>query len=381
MRILQVIDSLEPRYGGPGELVSQATAELRACGDQVEIAAFRDATAGLGPAVGRYGYSRNGARWLAANVQRFDGVVIHGIWQHSALAAARSSFARGIPYFIYPHGALDHALPRLYPIRHLKKLAYWELFGRAILERSAGVCFASDSEASRATAYRADYHALRTGCGIRPPPARNEPAIEALHARFPGLRDSLVLLFMGRIDPIKGLDILFGAFADFRKQANAKLIIAGEGQAKYVRHLRELATSLGCADSIAWAGILTGEDKWAAFHRADLFVLASQQDSLGVAAVEALATGTPVLVTNRVGICDSVIAYDAGVVCEYDQDAISAGLRRWLSHDAGREDAVGANAIRCYEENFTAVAAVTRLRSALAAGTPATEYGILRSGR
>ena len=372
MRVLHVIDSVAVTEGGPAECVAQLAAGQAALGDAVEVLATKDApdeAAGrgglivhaVGPAAGRYGYNAAASEWLQGNIQRFDAVVIHGIWQHGALAAGRASHRASLPYFVYPHGALDHDLPRRYPLRHAKKRAYWSLFGRALLERAAAVCFTSDMEARRATAYTGHWTSTVVGSGVDPPALAGDAA--DLRERFETLAGKPTLVFIGRLDPIKGLDVLVEAFARLTtSHPDCRLLIVGRGGDEYGASLRARAARLGCAERIVWAGVLSGADKWAAIRSAQALVLPSHRDSFGVVVAEAMAVGRPVIVTNRVGTSEIVAACGAGIVCDDDVQGVHEALARFLSAD---REAMSQAALRCYGENFRADAAAKRLRAAI----------------
>jgi glycosyltransferase involved in cell wall biosynthesis len=376
MRILQVINSLDAADGGPAELALQLCSSLSAGGDACELMVTRPVAAPVqarlgrtpvhcvGPAVGRYSYSSGARRWLDEHVARFDAVVIHGVWQHCAASAAAVAFARRVPYFVYPHGTLDAGLPAIYPIRHLKKVAYWHLVARSFMERAAGVCFTSEEERERATAFPGHWNPVVIGGGIEAPSAVREQDIEALLSRFPALRDHRVALYMGRLVPLKGVDMLIRAFSRVRAVApGCRLLIAGEGTGGYERRLAAQARACGCDDTVVFAGALAGAEKWAAFRIAELFALPSHRDSFGVAVVEALASATPVLVTRAVGIAPIVQRCGAGFVCSDDEGDLARTLERALS--APTTPAMRAAARRCYEENFSARETGARLKASI----------------
>ena len=125
-------------------------------------------------------------------------------------------------------------------------------------------------------------------------------AREGFFARFPQLRDKRLLLFLGRLHEKKGCELLIEAFAEIQRAAPGELHLVLAGPAaneQYLQQLQELARR--ASGAITFTGMLTGESKWGAFSAADVFVLPSHQENFGIAVVEAMACGTPVLVSNK----------------------------------------------------------------------------------
>jgi glycosyltransferase involved in cell wall biosynthesis len=164
-----------------------------------------------------------------------------------------------------------------------------------------------------------------------------------LRARYPQLAGRPVILFLSRVDPKKGLDLLLAAFAEVRRRMpNAALVIAGEGDSAFVSRLHSQAAQLGIEADTVWTGFIEGKQRVAALREADVFVLPSYSENFGVAVVEAMACGLPVIVSDQVGIHRELTAADAGVVtpCEHGRVAEAIlqvlsdeGLRSRLSHN------------------------------------------------
>jgi glycosyltransferase involved in cell wall biosynthesis len=140
------------------------------------------------------------------------------------------------------------------------------------------------------------------------------------------------LLFLSRLDPKKGLDLLLPAFARvLKRHPTAHLTVAGHGPAAFVDGLKQQAHELRIQPSVAWAGFLQGEEKIRAFARADLFVLPSHSENFGLAVVEAMGAGLPVVVSDQVGIHREISSSGAGLVAECTVDSLEAALLRLLS--------------------------------------------------
>ncbi len=138
-----------------------------------------------------------------------------------------------------------------------------------------------------------------------------------------------MLLFVGRLNPIKGLDLLLNAFAQTRASAPEwVLVIAGTGDETFVRELRSQAKRHNIDDALIWTGYVDATQKAAALAAADVFVLPSYSESFGIAAAEALASGLPIVLTENCGLADGVAANGAGVVVPSDAKALADALTR-----------------------------------------------------
>src|SRR3954470_21663748 len=136
MKILQIIGTVNPAYGGPVAVFEQLSAELNRMGHSTERVTLDGAgdewldkrtfdVHVLGPSIGRYRYSKRLLPWLRRNAHRFDAVIVHGIWQYQSLAVRRALKCLNVPYFVYVHGALDPWFRERFPLKHWKKWLYW----------------------------------------------------------------------------------------------------------------------------------------------------------------------------------------------------------------------------------------------------------------
>ena len=153
------------------------------------------------------------------------------------------------------------------------------------------------------------------------------------HRQYPGLRDRHVVLFLSRLDEIKGLDLLLPAFAILRRQMdNVSLIVAGGGTASYAARLRQMARTLGIEADITWTGFIDEKQKFSAMAGATVFVLPSYSENFGIAVVEAMACGLPVVVSDRVAIHGEVSAARAGLVVPCNIDALAKSMESILKN-------------------------------------------------
>jgi glycosyltransferase involved in cell wall biosynthesis len=144
---------------------------------------------------------------------------------------------------------------------------------------------------------------------------------------YPELKDKLVFLFLSRIDQKKGLDLLLSAFAQAHMQVpETALVIAGDGSSTLITELKSHAARLGISDAVLWTGFLSGQRKREAFAMANVFVLVSYSENFCVAAVEAMASGLPIILSNRVALHDRISQTGAGLVVPCSTEAVADAM-------------------------------------------------------
>jgi glycosyltransferase involved in cell wall biosynthesis len=376
LRVLHILPSLDPRSGGVAEAVVQLVRHMTPLGCASEVVTL-DAPDGpafdrveapvhrVGPGRGFYGLSLPLVRWLRANRARFDAFVVHGIWQFHSVAAWSGVVGSRTPLFVFPHGMLDPWFQHAYPKKHLKKRIYWALLEQWVFNRAERVLFTCETELELARRpFLNDRHRLAVnGFGIDSVPGDDEVPAHAFSDAFPAVRNKRVLLFLSRIHEKKGCDLLIDAFADIAADdPDLCLVIAGPGEPALLDQLKRMAASRGIADRIVWTGMLGGVLKWSALRMAEVFVLPSHQENFGIAVVEALASRTPVIITNKVNIWREIEASGGGWVCDDTRDSVADVLRRWARDTtAASREAMRDTALACYARHFRIETAARQL--------------------
>ena len=381
MRILNVISSTDPDGGGVAEAVRQIGLVLRERGYTNEIVCLDAPDApwlsnsslpvhALGPGRTGYLYSSALLPWLKANVSRFDTVLVHGLWQYGSFATWRALRGTQTPYYVYPHGMLDPWFKRTFPLKHLKKSLYWPWAEYRVLRDARAVLFTCEEEKRLA---RQSFRLYRVreevvALGTAPPPNDSGEARNAFLAAWPHLKEKRLLLFLGRIHLKKGCDLLLEAFAKVAgTDTSLHLVMAGPDQIGLQTGLQQQAAALGISARVTWTGMLTGERKWGAFYAAEAFVLPSHQENFGIAVVEALACGLPVLISNQVNIWREIETDRAGLVAKDDLAGTTALLEHWLSLTPKDREEIQGNAKSCFARNFQIEQAAQNLLDVLCA--------------
>jgi glycosyltransferase involved in cell wall biosynthesis len=267
--------------------------------------------------------------------------IAHGLWQWPSVAAWKNFRSMGAPYLIFPHGMLDPWFKHTFPFKHLKKQAYWWLKQGRILREAKAVCFTTEEERRLAQRTFWPYRCREvvTGLGVTDPPFDAERQIDQFLHKFPQLRGKKTLLYLGRMHPKKGLDLLIRSFLR-EKRDGELLVLAGplEPVDRYMKNLQQ--ETKGHEDKIVWTGMLEGDLKWGALRSANALILPSHQENYGMVVAEALSVGTPVFLTDKVNLCREVVDAGAGFVAKDDQAGIDQLLAGWrMDKHAGIKEA------------------------------------------
>ena len=383
MRILHMIDSLSPDRGGPPEAVklllkayaAEGAGSEVVCLDKPDETFLRDIPCkvhALGQSYwGRFAFSPRLWQWLRANAGLYDAIVMNGIWTFPGVALLFATRRSRTPYGIFVHGALDPWFNRQYPLKYLKKLVYWPL-QYAVLRGAKAVFFTNtvEQDLARSSFQPAEWKSVVVPYGITGPdesgsgPARE---IEAFYQKLPEVRTRRYLLFLARLHEKKGCDLLLEAFAELRAMApDVDLVIAGPDHAGMEAKLKEKATQLGVAGRVHWPGMIGGEAKWGALRACDALVLPSHQENFGVAVVEALAAGRPVLISRQVNIWPEIQSDGVGLADEYTLQGTLRLLNRWFALTADERKAMVDRTRPCFNARFSMRETATVINGALA---------------
>ncbi|HVE16526.1 MAG TPA: glycosyltransferase [Chthoniobacterales bacterium] len=372
LRLLHAIASADPAGGGPIEGVRQISAINTRYNHEVEIvtldppdapflASFPYKIHALGPGITSYGFSIRFVEWLRANASQYDAVIVNGVWGFNALGtwlALRKT--REVPYMVFTHGMLDPWFKHRYPFKHLKKWLYWPWGLYPVLRDADAVLFTCERERQLAREsfwlYDCNEVVVRYGtAGIPDPDADYRSEFIAAH---PELAKTRNILFLGRVHPKKGPDLLLKAVAKLQHDGywdpkTMRIVMAGPADFGYATELKKLAVELGIGDSIYWTGMLSGGQKWGSFQAAEAFILPSHQENFGIAVAEALSARIPVLITHSVNISPDIAVDGAGLV---DEDTIVGTqrlLKKWFSLSKSDRDEMQEQARKTFLHRYT----------------------------
>ncbi|NJK49198.1 glycosyltransferase [Candidatus Gracilibacteria bacterium] len=347
MKILQIIPSVSLVYGGPSQMVLGLSAALAKEGIDVTIISTNsNGDAGQPPLdvpIGklisqdgyqilyfpcspfrRYKFSFDLLRWLAIHAKEYDLAHIHALFSPVCTAAATVARSRKLPYILRPLGTLDPA--DLQKKRQLKQL-YGYLLERPNLAGSAAIHFTSEEECKISERFGVQTKDLVIPLGVNIPEELQNSG--QIREKFGIERDRPLILFMSRIDPKKGLDLLIPAL---EKLLEARLqfhfVLAGTNpqDPNYEKQIRDRIATSQLSNCTTITGFVAGEFKQALLQEADLFVLPSYYENFGIAVTEAMAVGTPVVISDRVYIWEDVQKADAGWVSSTNVESLTETL-------------------------------------------------------
>lgn len=352
LRALHVIPALAPRYGGPSRVVFSMCRALRAMGVDAQVASTdADGPARLGDLGGAdapvptrlfarqwseaFKYSRPLARWLDGHVREFDVLHVHAVFSHACLAAARACRRSGVPYVVRPLGSLD---PWSLARSRVRKRVLWHAGVARMLQGAAAIHYTTDEERRLAELSLGLGRGAVVPLGVDDELFDSPAAPGAFAHRHVGLAGRPYVLFLARLHPKKGLELLLEAFAGLADgdRADWRLVVAGDGDPAYVLALRQRAERLDRDGRTLFVGWLDGAERLAALRGAGLFVLPSHQENFGLAAAEAMAARVPVVLSDRVNLAALVTAAGAGWVVPPDAAALRKALAAALRDGSGR---------------------------------------------
>lgn len=294
-------------------------------------------------------FSRPLSRALKKNIKSFDLVYIATVWSYPAAVAAYYCRKYNKPYIITPRGML---YPETFSRKAWKKWLYYRLILKQALEGASAIHYTSEDEAEKTHPFLGlNNPAIIIPNGIDLSEFRGAADSGRLKIRYPYLKDKEIILFLGRLNWKKGLDILIKAYKMLlRDRPEAHLLIAGgdeEGYGKKIKGwIRKSGMSYaekgldnnGKPAQVTFSGMLTGRDKIDAYAGSSIFVLPSYSENFAMTVAEAMSCGLVVIVSNKVGICREIQQDNAGIVINTRPEDLYRGMKLLLENPALRNE-------------------------------------------
>ncbi|WP_216901265.1 glycosyltransferase [Synechococcus sp. CCY 9618] len=348
MKVLHVVPSISPLRGGPSRAVIDMVSALRDQGVDAAILTTNDHGPGLHPDLitGRwqrhqgvpvlafprwsppiaplreFAFSPGLSLWLARHLRRYQLLHIHALFSYPSTSAMAQARWAGVPYLLRSIGQLS---PWSLSQSRGRKRWLLRLIERRNLEGAAAVHFTTPAERDEAAALGLRSPSLVLPLGVRSPqPPGQRPAEEGGGGGGP-----VRFLFLSRLHPKKQLENLLDALALLQRrhpEASWELAIAGDGESPYVAALQQRTRTNGIEGRCRWLGFVQGPAKWQALEQADWYVLPSAAENFGIAAVEALAAGTPVILSPEVAVAADVARSGAGLVSASNPETLAGTL-------------------------------------------------------
>ena len=273
--------------------------------------------------------------------------IVHLMGHWTFMNALVYSIARRLnkPYVVCPAGALQ-----IYGRSRIIKIIYNYVIGKRIIRNANGHIAIAVNEIDQFQAYGVNVDkifVIPNGINVE-----DFQAADIAHFRRKyGLGDDPFILFMGRLNSIKGPDLLLRAFCNLRdKLKNFHLVFVGPDGGMFAE-LKKMVTECAVGDRVHFIGYLAGADKSQAYHAATLLVIPSRQEAMSLVVLEAGITGTPVLLTDQCGFND-VATIDGGMVVPTSVKGLREGILEIL-RDSSKLESMGANLQKYICEHFT----------------------------
>lgn len=363
MKILHVLPSLSYDWGGPPKFVSTLAESLAKKGINVSVFATTDGNAvnhkieGVETKLFHRGclskfwtsYSLPLAKALSRQAADFDLIHIHELWNYPEFAAYRAAKRAKKPYMITIHGQLD---PWCLNHKALRKKVYSSLIQKKILNEAAGIHAMTEKGVKNISNFVNSKNIVLVPNGLKKEEFDNLPDRNHIESLYPELRNRLVLLFLGRVTPKKGLDILVKAYGTLLKEIDdVHLLICGPEDIEYKKVIVKLLNDNHAIGKTTFTGMLTGDEKLAAFSRADIFILPSYSEGFSASTLEAMACGLPVIISEHCKFLD-LEKLGAGKIIKADAGHLIKALRKLLNNPSMRL-ALGSKARQLFLEGYT----------------------------
>ena len=374
---------MDPQSGGPCQGIRNSTTAMKKLGVENEVVCLDSpdshfiskddfAIYPLGPAKRPWSYSPKLIPWLEKNVKNYDAVIVHGLWLYSSYAVEKAMRKVDFPaWYVMPHGMLDPYFQKAKQRRWkaLRNSIYWQFFEKKVINRACGVLFTTEQELLLARDTFPGYlprKEINVGYGIQPPEDKSTDMLNEFYDAVPDAKDKHLILFLGRIHPKKGVDFLVKAFSELNINSHL-LVIAGPGKdTEYGRELIQYVSEKKMNNQVIFPGMLEGLAKWGAFYEADAFILPSHQENFGIAVAEALACGTPVLISHKVNIWREIQASGSGFVEPDTLEGTKKLIQSWLGADANKKKSMNEKSVNTFKDKFDINTNVQKLIDVLA---------------
>lgn len=276
--------------------------------------------------------------WLRKNARQFDVVLLQGVWNFPLMAAAWVCQQQGIPYMVFPHGTLSEEAVMLRS--GLKKRLMLAVFVRRMLERASRIVFTTPYEVRKVQNHlRLDITPAVIPNIVDATEFLSLPARGALRQHLGISDETIVLLHLGRVSPVKRLTTTVAALAQLRAAGRpVALVVVGGDESGYQAAVTNLATDIGVSAEIYFTGLLGRDASKQALVDADIFVLPSMSENFGMAVAEAMLAKLPVVISDNVGLAQDVEASGAGVVVPLagGDEAFAAAIAKLIDDPSQR---------------------------------------------
>jgi glycosyltransferase involved in cell wall biosynthesis len=363
-KILRIVTSLNPKYGGPSVGIIESSKHLIKNGFKVDIVTL-DKQKGLNPKFknikiinfsdylgSNYRFSFKAYMWLFKSRIHYDFFIIHGLWQFQTLLARLLLKGR---YLVFTHGQLDPFFGLNF-LKKIKKKIYWYLFEYQNLQKANSIILTSEQEKKNLNNTFVNTNKIKKQViryGIFKKKINKKLIIKKFHSKFPFIKKRNFYLFLGRFHEKKGCEIIIKSIEKLGKKINTPILLAGPFRNNnYEKKLKNLVKKYNLQKKIFFSDGLYGDLKWGAIYSSKAMLLASQGENFGVSLAESLSMGRPVLTTKKVNIHKDISKYSAGLISSNTVNSFSRQLYNFENFESKKIHTMSLNAKKCFNKNF-----------------------------
>lgn len=348
MKILLTIPYLAAVYGGPSKVVKDLATSLGHMGIEVDLVTTNaGGQTKLDVVTDRWieqdGYrvqyfnclhqydsilSASLGAWVAKHAANYDVVHTHNMFAPTMAIARWICYKKGIPYVTTPHGMLE---PWALSYKASKKRLYYRHFEVPTLKTASAIHVLNHLEENNVNTLGFSQTKIIHN-GIHRQTFEKHPEPDLFYQKFPKTQNKRIILFLGRIDPKKGLDLLAPAFAKAHQQfPDTHLVLAGPDSIDFLPTAQSYFAQSNCLDAVTFTGMITGPLKDSALAAASLFVSPSYSEGFSMSILEGMATGLPCIITKACNFPEAAAAKAARIV-EVNADDIAVALSQVLGN-------------------------------------------------
>jgi glycosyltransferase involved in cell wall biosynthesis len=349
MKVLMVIPAVGTVYGGPTKIVLELAQAVGNLGHDVDIVTTpANGSTNLDVPlyqwvdeknyriqyfpywdIADYKISLALTKWLFQHVTNYDLVHTNAVFSYPVLPAHWACQWHKVPYIMTPHGMLE---PWAMAYKAEKKRLYYDLLEKPALQKAAAIQITGSPEASSIKSYGIKTPMIFVANGIHRHDCETLADPEVFYREFPHTRNKTLIIFLARIDPKKGLDLLAKAFSQVYAQfPQAHLIVAGQDNTGFLPTVQNYFTESGCLEAITFTGMLTGVIKYAALGAATIYVAPSYSEGFSMSVLEGMAAGLPCVITTACNFPEAGEA-EAAYIVKVDAEEIAQKLIYCLQH-------------------------------------------------
>lgn len=384
MRILHIVSNFSENYGGIAEALKSLSSTQQEKGNEVAVIAAMKSNE-----VNRI-FNPNNVEVIIVNqdiirsiwnshsfqikneicrvIDDYDVVHIHGIWHHPSYVAAKIASMKEIPYVISTHGSLE---PWCLEYKKFKKIIYYKLIQEKQLCKASIIHALTKFEYGNIKKLLPQVKIKIIPNGIYLPKILKEKGKNIYTKKYEYLIGKKIVLFLGRIHPIKGLDILIKGFAKAKKEEKSLiLVIAGHDEIGWKKKLEKIADKCEVNKSVFFIDFIEGEEKQYMLEKADIFIMPSHSEGFSVAILEAMSFSKPVIISKGCNFPE-VEKEGAGIIVDTKEEEIAKAIIK-LALDGDLAKSMGENArnfvVREYTWDKIADRTIEMYKEAIGAG-------------